>query len=77
MPPVISTSGGAHGAWFLATTPVCETSFDSSGERPAACASPVPAASPLTAACPAGSAGAMGTRTRCPFDGELWGFHNR
>jgi hypothetical protein len=28
MPPVISTSGGAHGARSPATTPVCETVFD-------------------------------------------------
>jgi hypothetical protein len=28
MPPVISTSGGAHGARSPSTTPVCETVFD-------------------------------------------------
>src|SRR5205823_1751282 len=28
MPPVISTSGGAHGARSPAMTPVCETVFD-------------------------------------------------
>jgi hypothetical protein len=28
MPPVISTSGGAHGGCSPAMTPVCETAFD-------------------------------------------------